>query len=506
MFGSGSKREFGIYNGMTDPEEFIKQFDLHALFEDWDDAKQAVAIKCFLSGKAEDVVNTLIANNKKTIKELKEGLINGCQLTREQRLQHFYDRKMKDNESIHVYSQALKSLFKKAMGDNFKPEDAKAFVQGQVINNVPHQFKSMLKVASCMGDESFEKVVQTLTSSNDQLMSSLGLAQEESSTLNTSLSRPHGSVAPNRNTFDGTCFNCDRYGHRIAFCDKPLRAKNQRNSNSTNSMNNNSSNRSQAGNSGNNINHYGSNRYQSNNNSNSARNNNNNNNNNSYNSGPRSGYKNSASNNMTEVDGASGNSEIDCSLFGLPFDYAEQNTIEVAKINSLNTKSDGAPLLIGSIKVILNSGKSKTLRALFDGGSTHSFISPYVIDDINNWSKTISSKEYIIKGAISTTQQVCKILVLDMEMGEWTGVHQFVVSNDVKRYDAVIGRDFFRKHGVVEDHGKDKLCIGSLVIDVNSASTGESVYSWDAGVHDLKSKVEKLAEMVQSLRLDSTKV
>jgi len=177
MFGSGSKREFGIYNGMTDPEEFIKQFDLHALFEDWDDAKQAVAIKCFLSGKAEDVVNTLIANNKKTIKELKEGLINGCQLTREQRLQHFYDRKMKDNESIHVYSQALKSLFKKAMGDNFKPEDAKAFVQGQVINNVPHQFKSMLKVASCMGDESFEKVVQTLTSSNDQLMEVLHLIE-----------------------------------------------------------------------------------------------------------------------------------------------------------------------------------------------------------------------------------------------------------------------------------------------------------------------------------------
>ena len=497
MFNS-SRRDFEIYSGMSDPEEFVKQFELHALFENWDDTKQAVALKHFLSGKAEDVVNKAFAANKRSIVELKEALILGCQLSREQRLQHFYDRKMKESESIHAYAQALKSLFKKAMGDQFKAEDSKAFVQGQIINNVPAQFRAMLKIASCMGEDNFEKVIQSLTVANSELTTSLGLSGSDDVTVMNTNSR----AIPNKNTFDGKCFNCEQYGHRIAFCEQPLR---NRNRGSNNNNNNYQSNRSQASSNGN--------RRFENSNGNQHRPSNGNNNitdNNNGNHGNYSNYRQSgrrvASSNNTEVAGLNtqlyGSDNSDASGFGLSFDFSEHMAIEVADVNSADTS--GVPLLVRLIKVGLNDSSVRVVRVLFDGGSTHSFLSPFIVDDVNNWSKAkVVRRDFVIKGAIATTQQTCMVCTVELLVDDWIGQHQFVISNDVTRYDMVIGRDFFRKYKVIEDHGKDQLLIDNMVVkfeaDINLV-TSNAACTWDAGVHDLKRKISELEQVVLELK------
>jgi hypothetical protein len=498
MFKSSSRRDFEIYSGMSDPEEFVKQFELHALFESWDDTKQALALKHFLTGKAEDVYNKAFAANKKTVAELKEALIMGCQLSREQRLQHFYDRKMKDSESIHSYAQALKSLFKKAMGEQFKAEDSKAFVQGQIINNVPPQFRAMLKIASCMGEDNFEKVIQSLTVANSELSTSLGLGgSDEAAIMNTNT---YSRAIPNKNTFDGKCFNCEQYGHRIAFCSQPLRNRNR----SANNNSNYQSNRSQASsNSNRRYENNANNQYKPSNNNNNANSTNENNSNN------RANGRRVASSNNTEAAGVNnqsyGSDNSDSNGFGLSFDFSEHMAIEVADVNSADTS--GVPLLVRLIKVCLNDGSVRVIRVLFDGGSTHSFLSPFIVDDVNNWSKAkVEKKEFVIKGAIATTQQACMVCTVELVVDEWIGQHQFVISNDVTRYDMVIGRDFFRKNKVIEDHGKDQLLIENIVVkfeaDVNLVN-GNAACTWDAGVHDLKRKISELEQVVLDLKASS---
>ena len=100
------------------------------------------------------------------------------------------------------------------------------------------------------------------------------------------------------------------------------------------------------------------------------------------------------------------------------------------------------PLLIGSLTVNLNDGEIKMLRTLFDGGSTRSFLSPFLAEDFSCWARDGNvEKDFIIKGAISTTQKVCKVLNLRINIGGWSSVHPFVISDYVTRYDAVIGRN-----------------------------------------------------------------
>ena len=56
------------YNGMADPKDFLKSFQLQAAMFGWDDAKQAAVIPFYLKGKAKRVYNAMDASKKGSIK------------------------------------------------------------------------------------------------------------------------------------------------------------------------------------------------------------------------------------------------------------------------------------------------------------------------------------------------------------------------------------------------------------------------------------------------------
>jgi hypothetical protein len=283
FFDAKSKQEFQIYNGLTEPSEFFRQFNIYAMLYEWNDGKQVACLKLFVKGKAEEAYNAAQAANKTTIAEYIKYISEACQLTKEQRLRLFYSRKMKDGENIRDYAQALNGLIKKAI-PNVDKADLSALVQGQLIANVPVELKPMLTMASSMGSTQFEKVIDTMTSKNDRLIDDLGLnVKQEPSELNytqannnsnnkynngngrnaTNYTNNYGARSSGYNDgginnnsgnqvqkevqFDGRCFKCNEFGHRIAFC--PGNQNNNRNRSGGGSVvyGNNSNNRGRGG-------------------------------------------------------------------------------------------------------------------------------------------------------------------------------------------------------------------------------------------------------------------
>jgi hypothetical protein len=176
-------QDFQIYNGLTDPNEFFRKFEIYAFVNGWEEIKQPEALKLFVRGKAEQAYDAAFVANKKTYKELKIEITNACQLTKEQRLKMFYERKMHDGESVRDYAQVLNSLLKKAV-PNLDVTDMSALVQGQLVNNVPAELKPMMTIASALGATHFSTVINTMCAQTDQLIMDLGLVKHEHSELN----------------------------------------------------------------------------------------------------------------------------------------------------------------------------------------------------------------------------------------------------------------------------------------------------------------------------------
>jgi len=526
MFASSSfaakKHDFEIYNGLSDPVEFFRQFELHCFVHDWDDTKSPLALKLFVSGKAEDEYDRLVSSGKTAYLDIKKGIIDACKPSKELKLQMFYSRKMQNDESVLSYYQALRSLFKKAMDSKEKPEELEVFVQSQLINNVPLEFKATLKMASCMGSEAFNKLILTMNGTRQQVSESLGLSEPENIVSNAINARP-GS---NRVMFDGDCLNCGVYGHRIAFCPEPIR-RNRNNSYGNNNNNNASNSQSRGGGGGGssnrtNYNNASSNKYNNNYTNSSSpqqyqysnnRDANQNkygshaNNNNRLNVNAPSGYKKAYanvidSNNTLVNDGKTdannnNNGSNSSNNDQLPFSFADFCTIELAEFNSLERTN----LLFVNLMVKSRSGCTRELRALFDGGSTHSFLSPYVFDkNTDEWVVEVEkNKEFTIRGAMSTSRTECDVAKVDCSIGTWNGQHQFVIASSVSRYEAVVGRDFFRLHNVTIKHGTNEVMIDGLQIPLASIETNGSE-NWNASIHDINVQTNEMVNMVNNVK------
>jgi hypothetical protein len=223
------------------------------------------ALKLFVRGKAEQAYNVAFTANKKTYKELRVEITNTCQLSKEQRLKIFYEKKMNDGESVRDYAQVLNSLLIKAV-PNLDEADMSALVQGQLVNNVPSELKPMMTIASALGSPHFNTVINTMCAQTDQLIVDLGLVKHEHSEMNyTQVNRRNynnnnnasnrinvqyngnNNMRKNNNTdsrsvpFDGVCYNCNAYGHRIAFCTEPKQSL-IANANRSNAQGNNNNN------------------------------------------------------------------------------------------------------------------------------------------------------------------------------------------------------------------------------------------------------------------------
>lgn len=91
-------------------------------------------------------------------------------------------------------------------------------------------------------------------------------------------------------------------------------------------------------------------------------------------------------------------------------------------------------------------GRRSTVRALIDGGSSHSFISPKVLSDEQVLDVTNKSKRHYfsISGATGAVNCQCAVTEAELKLEPWVGTHTFIIANPVRKHDMIIGRDFLQ--------------------------------------------------------------
>ena len=117
------------------------------------------------------------------------------------------------------------------------------------------------------------------------------------------------------------------------------------------------------------------------------------------------------------------------------------------------------------------------VSGLLDGGSSHSFISPLILNklqlkiaaDIKN---PISERyNFVITSATGIIKSACSITNASCEIGSWKGNHSFIISGAVTKHEMIIGRDFFLKNRVIINHAEDSLIDGEKLININTISS-----------------------------------
>ena len=92
----------------------------------------------------------------------------------------------------------------------------------------------------------------------------------------------------------------------------------------------------------------------------------------------------------------------------------------------------------------------KAVLAVMDGGSSHSFISPAVLTQVqlriagSKDSNLFTRKRVQINGATGSAKSECCITEAKVQLGQWFGEHEFLISGAVTKHDMIIGRDFFK--------------------------------------------------------------
>ena len=153
------------------------------------------------------------------------------------------------------------------------------------------------------------------------------------------------------------------------------------------------------------------------------------------------------------------------------------NRIDVAfntPVLDLLSITSRVPLLKRKIKVQFfgeNHGVC-CCDAMFDGGAVCSFMQQTVLKkEIRELIKKfldggcklnplgLRAELITIKGATSATTELCAVVTLKVQIEDWVGEHEFIISDKLDDKEIILGRDFLRKNHVIIDHGKDNITL-----------------------------------------------
>ena len=104
-----------IYDGLSPPLDWVRNFSIYALTHRWSEDQQKNNLKLFLTHKAEEVFFSDALDQKASIKEMLEGIIKGCTVDEATALQLFKEAKRGANEPAVKFATRLKALFEIAM-------------------------------------------------------------------------------------------------------------------------------------------------------------------------------------------------------------------------------------------------------------------------------------------------------------------------------------------------------------------------------------------------------
>jgi hypothetical protein len=134
-----------------------------------------------------------------------------------------------------------------------------------------------------------------------------------------------------------------------------------------------------------------------------------------------------------------------------------------------------SPILLKTVvhfdAVLPNIRVSNVATALFDSGSTHSFISPKMLSRnfLDALEQVTENKvKFSITSATGVVDETCSVINVELSVSAWRGSCKFVVSHKAAKHDMVFGIDFLRQECVVIDHGCDSININGTVIQVYS--------------------------------------
>ena len=263
-----------MYDGSTDPKEFSRQFRLHALFNDWDEAKQLTSLPLFLKGKAERVYNAITVKSK--IDDVLKEINKKCAQPQEALLHQFYGRRREPHESITKYALALQDMLVLAVPDMDAAQQA-VLLRAQLCLSLPEHMRALIQFnASLAWDDLLACLDKSMPHVNAHALQSAAsdqyigqasyakapLVKTEPLELNWSDSRNTGRNAQHGQShrgnqaqhdrqpqsqaqssrFNGTCNICSIYGHKASQCRRRFRENNGGGSahNSSNSSQNSS--------------------------------------------------------------------------------------------------------------------------------------------------------------------------------------------------------------------------------------------------------------------------
>lgn len=103
------------YDGIDDPDTFIQDFKITAIYQKWDETAQLTHFPVFLKGKALRVYTA--CQEKDTIAICYNAVIAGCKPPNESLLINFFHRTLKQDESISKHALELQELLQLAMPD-----------------------------------------------------------------------------------------------------------------------------------------------------------------------------------------------------------------------------------------------------------------------------------------------------------------------------------------------------------------------------------------------------
>ena len=410
-----------IYDGHGSIENFIQLFQLNAAISKWKLEEQLTTFPLFLKGKAKQVWSS--ANEptlQTTLADVFATMRKGCGKSENIVLMEFAARKIKPNETLSKYAAELKQMLVDG-APSMNANGQQALIKSQVCGAVPESMRGVFKMSLAIKDMDFNALLSSmepdstisetpavasgfsfsdrsaaikdepvesnyLNSSNFNNNNSFNQARsqhfnngnqrndnnqrnfQQNSTntqSNFQTTRPQFQRG-NQRQFDGDCDYCKVYGHKMAYCEK---RKTDRYNKQQQYSNNNSTNRGVS----------------------------------SFNRNNRSTTAQSSVNNTMVA--ATPDSD------SFPYSWGpliENNVITVVTMNitqpSNLIKMDVVLSLFGQPRV--------TLKALLDGGSTHSFIAPNKLSAIQASmcrSLSKSSNQVRINSATQQLDSACVI-------------------------------------------------------------------------------------------------
>ena len=221
-----------VYDGSTCPSDFIRSFQIQALYQDWDGASQLTHIPLFLKGKAKRVYDALTI--KTTIKHVTDELLAKYAQSQDQLLYQFYERKRHDDESISKYALALQDLLQLAVPSleqttllavytNWQSLtlEQTTLLRAQLCLSLPDHLKALIQFSPSMSwddllaclDKAFPHVIahgDRSTSRWDSHQSQPLIKQEPVDTHFADAKTSRGSAR-----FAGNCHYCGKPGHKL---------------------------------------------------------------------------------------------------------------------------------------------------------------------------------------------------------------------------------------------------------------------------------------------------